>query len=110
MAEEIRAAKLNADQFISEKIGEIRRIVGKGVAINALSGGVDSSVVTALGHRALGDRLKTCFIDNGLMRQNEPQQVRSLFQSLGISIEIVDAGKTFFKALKGITDPEEKRE
>ena len=110
MAKEIRASKLNAEQFISEKVAEIRKIVGKGVAINALSGGVDSSVVTALGHRALKDRLKTCFIDNGLMRQNEPKQVQSLFQSLGIPIEIIDARKAFFKALKGITDPEEKRE
>src|SRR4030042_984709 len=110
MAKEIRAAKLNAEQFISEKVREIRKIVGKGIAINALSGGVDSSVVTALGHRALGDRLKTCFIDNGLMRQNEPKQVKSLFQSLGIPIEIIDARKHFFKTLKGITDPEEKRE
>ncbi|MBU1891149.1 ExsB family transcriptional regulator, partial [Patescibacteria group bacterium] len=83
MAKEIRAVKLNAEKFISEKVMEIRKIVGKGIAINALSGGVDSSVVTALGHRALGERLKTCFIDNGLMRQNEPKQVKILFQSLG---------------------------
>jgi GMP synthase (glutamine-hydrolysing) len=110
MAKEIRAAKLNAEQFISEKVGEIRKIVGKGIAINALSGGVDSSVVTALGHRALGDRLKTCFIDNGLMRQNEPKRVQSLFRSLGIPVEVIGARKTFFNALKGITDPEEKRE
>ena len=110
MAEEIRAAELKAEKFISEKVKEIKKIVGKGVAINALSGGVDSSVVTALGHRALGDRLKTCFINNGLMRQNEPKQVRTLFQSLGIPIEIIDAKKVFFKALERITDPEEKRE
>jgi len=110
MVKEISAGKLNPENFISGKIEEIRKIVGKGIAINALSGGVDSSVVTALGHRALGARLKTCFIDNGLMRQSEPNQVKSLFHSIGIPIEIVDARKTFFKALKGITDPEEKRE
>jgi len=110
MAKEIRAAKLNTEQFVSEKVREIRKIVGKGIAINALSGGVDSSVVTALGHRALGDRLKTFFIDNGLMRQNEPKQVKIIFQSLGIPIELFDARRDFFKALKGITDPEEKRE
>ncbi len=63
MAKEISAAKLNTEQFITEKVREIRKIVGKGIAINALSGGVDSSVVTALGYRALGDRLKACFID-----------------------------------------------
>jgi GMP synthase (glutamine-hydrolysing) len=91
-------------------VEDIKKVVGKGTAINALSGGVDSSVVTALGHHALGKRLKTCFIDNGLMRQNEPTQVQALFQSLGIPIEIIDARKSFFKALKGITDPEEKRE
>ncbi len=110
MTTEIRAGELNAEQFIADKVTEIRKNVGKGIAINALSGGVDSSVVTALGHRALGDRLKTCFIDNGLMRQNEPKQVKSHFQSIGIPIEIIDARKAFFKALKGITDPEEKRE
>ena len=84
--------------------------MGKGVAINALSGGVDSSVVTALGHRALGDRLTSCFIENGLMRQSEAKQVKSMFQSIGIPIEVIDARKAFFSALKGITDPEEKRE
>jgi len=110
MAKEIRAAKLNAEQFISEKVSDIRKIVGKGVAINALSGGVDSSVVTTLGHRALGNRLKTCFIDNGLMRQSEPKNVQSLFESLGIPVEVIDARKVFFGALKGVTDPEEKRE
>lgn len=110
MAKEILAAKLDAKQFISEKVKEIRKIVGKGTAINALSGGVDSSVVTALGHRALGTRLRTVFVENGLMRQNEANQVKSLFQALGIPIEVVDARKAFFAALKGITDPEEKRE
>jgi len=80
------------------------------LAINALSGGVDSSTVTMLGHRALGKRLKTVFIENGLMREGEPEQVVSLFQKLGVTVEVVDANKEFFAALKGITDPEEKRE
>lgn len=110
MAKEIRAEKLDAEQYISEKVKEIRKTVGKGTAINALSGGVDSSVVTAIGHRALGDRLRTVFVENGLMRHNEAKQVKSLFDSLGIPIEIVDARKAFFQALKGVTDPEEKRE
>ena len=61
--------------FIDEQIASIRESVGGGLAINALSGGVDSSVVTVLGHRALGDRLKTVFIDNALMREGEPQRV-----------------------------------
>jgi len=107
---EIKATELDAEEFIKEKVNEIFSIVGDGLAINALSGGVDSSTVTMLGHKALGDRLKTCFIDNGIMRQNEPQQVASLFGQLGVYVEIVDAREKFFNALKGITDPEEKRE
>ncbi|MFA7465556.1 MAG: ATP-binding protein [Syntrophales bacterium] len=110
MAKEIRAAKLNAKQFIAEKVDEIRRAVGDGTAVNALSGGVDSSVVTALGHRALGKRLKTCFIDNGIMRQGEARQVKAMFRALGIPVQVIDAKGEFFSALKGITDPEEKRE
>jgi GMP synthase (glutamine-hydrolysing) len=80
------------------------------MAINALSGGVDSSTVTMLGHRALGKRLKTIFVENGLMREGEPEQVVGRFEALGVPVEIVDARKEFFEALKGVTDPEEKRE
>lgn len=107
---EIRAEELNAEKWIRDKVKELQKKVGDGLAINALSGGVDSSVVTALGHRALGDRLKTCFIDNGLMRQGEPQRVAALFAKIGVTVEIVQAKKAFFAALKGLTDPEEKRE
>jgi len=107
---EIKAKGMNVKKFIEEKAAEIQAAVGKGVAINALSGGVDSSVVTMLGHRALGERLKTYFIDNGLMRKDEPQRIQAIFKSLGVTIEIVDARAKFFKALKGLTDPEEKRE
>jgi GMP synthase (glutamine-hydrolysing) len=63
-----------------------------------------------LGHRALGKHLKTVFIENALMRAGEPEQVAGFFRALGVSVEIVDARKEFFAALKGITDPEEKRE
>ena len=107
---EIKEEELNPEKFIEEKIEEIISIVGDETAINALSGGVDSSTVTMLGHKALGDRLKTYFIENGLMRSNEPQQVVSLFKELGVHVEIIDAKDMFFKALKGITDPEEKRD
>jgi GMP synthase (glutamine-hydrolysing) len=110
MIKEITAKKLNAERFISEKVREIKDAVGSGMAINALSGGVDSSTVTMLGHKALGKQLKTIFIQNGLMRQDEPQQVASLFKKLAVKVEIVDARREFFAALKGITDPEEKRE
>jgi len=110
MIKEITVQELDPERFICEKIQEIREAVGDGLAINALSGGVDSSTVTLLGHRALGERLKTVFIDNGLMREGEPEQVVSLFQRLGVNVTLVDARGEFFAALKGITDPEAKRE
>jgi len=110
MIEEISIEDLNPEEFVKEKVDEISSIVGDGLSINALSGGVDSSVVTMLGHKALGDRLKTYFIENGLMRRDEPQQVVSLFADIGVHVELIDAREQFFNALKGITDPEEKRE
>ena len=110
MIKEITARELNSERFINDKVKEIQSAVGDGMAINALSGGVDSSTVTMLGHQALGKRLKTVFIENGLMREGESEQVAGLFQKLGVIVEVVDAHKEFFAALKGITDPEEKRE
>ena len=111
MAEkEITAQALNTDAFIAEQVEAIRAAVGEGTAINALSGGVDSSVVTMLAHKALGDKLKTWFIENGLMREGEPQFVADVFAKLGVRVEVLDARDEFFSALKGITDPEEKRE
>ena len=107
---EIAVQELNTEQFIHEKVSEIKAAVGEGMAINALSGGVDSSTVTMLGHRALGNQLKTVFIENGLMREGEPEQVVGFFRDLGVAVEVVDARQEFFSALKGITDPEEKRE
>ncbi len=96
-------------QFVRQQIEEIRTSVGDGTAINALSGGVDSSTVTVLGHRALGDQLKTVFIDTALMREGEPRRVVNLFADVGIPVELVDARAEFLTALGGLTDPEEKR-
>src|SRR5512139_3222723 len=110
MIKEITAQELNPESFINEKVEEIKRAVGQGWAINALSGGVDSSTVTLLGHRALGERLRTVFIENGLMRTGEAEQVTGLFRALGVTVEVVDARGEFFAALKGVTDPEAKRE
>ena len=107
---EIKASSMNVEKFIDEKVRAIREAVGEGLAINALSGGVDSAVVTALGHKALGNRLKTYIIDNGIMRENEPAKVAAAFKKLGIHVEVFDASKAFFKAFSGLTDPEEKRE
>jgi len=110
MIKEITVKELNPEQFIHEKVNEIKVTVGDRVAINALSGGVDSSTVTMLGHRALGDRLKTVFIDNNLMREGEPVAVVDSFRKLGVKVDIINAREEFLSALKGITDPEEKRE
>jgi len=97
-------------KFIDEQIAYIKETVGKEKAINALSGGVDSSLVTVLGHRALNDQLRTVFVDNALMRKGEPQRVVEAFASLGITVELVDAKEEFLGALAGLTDPEEKRQ
>ena len=110
MTKEISAQELNTKDFIHEKVAEIQSIVKDGMAINALSGGVDSSTVTMLGHRALGDRLKTVFIENGLMREGEAEMVAGLFKRLGVPVDVIDAKNEFFAALEGVTDPEEKRE
>jgi GMP synthase (glutamine-hydrolysing) len=110
MTTEIAVEELKTEDFISEKVKDIKEAVGNGTAINALSGGVDSSTVTMLGHRALGKNLKTVFVQNGLMRAGEPEQVVGFFRELGVTVKVVDARKEFFAALKGITDPEEKRE
>jgi GMP synthase (glutamine-hydrolysing) len=110
MIKEIALQELNPAEFVNEKVEEIRKTVGDGIAINALSGGVDSSTVTMLGHKALGKRLKTVFIENGLMREGESAQIAGFFQKLGVVVEVIDAKQEFFSALKGITDPEEKRE
>ncbi len=101
---------MNYQQFIQEQIKEIKEQVGDGLAINALSGGVDSSTVTMLAHRALGRQLKTVFVDNALMREGEPQRVVGLFKKLGVPVELVHARREFLSALKGLTDPEEKRQ
>jgi GMP synthase (glutamine-hydrolysing) len=108
--EEIRMEDLHPGKFIEQQVRDISSVVGSGIAINALSGGVDSSAVTMLGYKALGERLKTYFIENGLMRHDEPQKIVSLFEGLGVPVEMIDAQEQFFDALKGVTDPEEKRE
>jgi GMP synthase (glutamine-hydrolysing) len=108
--EEITLEELDPKQFIEEQAAAISQAVGDGLAINALSGGVDSSTVTMLGHRALGERLITVFVENGIMRKGEPEHVAALFGNLGVEIQLVDARQQFFAALKGLTDPEEKRE
>jgi len=100
---------VDCEAFIAEQVEDIRRTVGDATAISALSGGVDSSVVTVLGHLAIGKQMTVIFIDDGLMRQDEPKQVKSVFAKLGIKVQVLDEAERFFQAFKGLTDPEEKR-
>lgn len=101
---------MDYQKFIAEQVEYLKNTVGDAIAINALSGGVDSSVVTVLGHRALGDQLKTIFVDNALMRHGEPQRVVETFKGMGIGVELLDAREEFLAALAGETDPEKKRQ
>ena len=96
--------------FVSDAVDQIREQVGDGKVICALSGGVDSTVVAALIHRAIGDRLTCIFVDNGLMRRGEADRVQNVFASqLGVNLIFVDGTERFLAALKGVTDPEVKR-
>lgn len=100
---------MNLKAFVERKIEEIRKTTGGEKAISALSGGVDSSTCTVLAARALGQNLKSIFIDDGLMREKEPERVRKIFRELGIKVDILNAHDEFFAALEGKIDPEEKR-
>lgn len=100
---------MDYNKFVEEKIKEIKDSVGTKMVVSALSGGVDSSVVTVLGHKALGKQLRAIFIDDGLMREKEPEQVKETFYKLGIELQVLNKADDFFKLLKGVTDAEEKR-
>jgi GMP synthase (glutamine-hydrolysing) len=98
------------DSIIEQSVHQIREKVGKSCVLSAVSGGVDSSVATALVHQAVGDQLDCVFVDTGLLRKEEGKRVKKAFEStLGIQLRMVSAGELFYKQLIGITDPEEKR-
>ncbi|WP_039960631.1 glutamine-hydrolyzing GMP synthase, partial [endosymbiont of Riftia pachyptila] len=97
-------------QIIEESITQVREQVGDAQVVLGLSGGVDSSVVAALLHRAIGDQLTCVFVDNGLLRLHEGDQVMATFaEHMGVRVIRVDAEDRFLKALKGVSDPEQKR-
>ncbi len=98
---------MNVEKFVKDAVEEIRQKVGDGKAIIALSGGVDSSVCTMLAYKAIGERLIPVFVDTGLMREGEPERVKEVFGHM--NLRFIDAKDEFFKALKGIDDPEKKR-
>ncbi len=96
--------------IIEESVGRIRAQVGGERVLAAVSGGVDSSVAAALVHKAIGDQLVAVFVDTGLLRQGEGEQVAAAFrEQLGAELVTVEAGDVFFSALQGVTDPEQKR-
>jgi GMP synthase (glutamine-hydrolysing) len=100
----------SAASIVEEQIARIRAQVGDGKVICGLSGGVDSSVAALLVHRAVGDQLTCVFVDHGLMRKNEGEQVISAFRDrFGIPLVAVDAEERFLAKLRGVTDPEAKR-
>ena len=104
------AADWNSGNVIAEQVEKIRAQVGTGRVISALSGGVDSAVSTALVHKAVGDQLTAVFIDHGLLRKGEREQVENDYvASTGVRLITVDARETFLNALVGVSDPEQKR-
>jgi GMP synthase (glutamine-hydrolysing) len=100
----------NMHDYVPEAVARIREQVGEEQVLLGLSGGVDSSVAAALIHRAIGDRLICVFVDHGLLRQNEAEQVMDTFaRNLGVCVDDVEVSARFMAALSGVDDPEEKR-
>jgi GMP synthase (glutamine-hydrolysing) len=96
--------------WVDETVKKLKQQVGGEQVVLGLSGGVDSSVVAALLHRAIGDRLHCIFVDNGLLRHGEDRQVEEMFRAkLGMDLHVIDAKARFYAALEGVADPEQKR-
>lgn len=96
------------DKFVDEQIGLVSEKI-KGKAIIACSGGVDSMVAAVIVSKAIGDRLLAVYVDTGLMRKGETDEVRDMLSEMGLNFRIVDASKEYFDSLKGVTEPEQKR-
>jgi GMP synthase (glutamine-hydrolysing) len=99
---------MQANDFIKNAVEDLKKKI-PGKAIIACSGGVDSMVSAALATKAIGDRLLAVYVDTGLMRKGETEEVRGMLQEMKINFKIIDAADEFFAALKGVTDPEKKR-
>lgn len=97
------------DSFIDTTVRELKALLGKDKVVLGLSGGVDSSVAAVLLHKAIGNQLHCIFVDNGLLRKNEFEEVLDSYRHMGLNVKGVAAAKRFYAALKGISDPEQKR-
>ena len=99
----------NPDSFIESTVAELKEKIGNEKVILGLSGGVDSSVAAMLLHRAIGDNLYCIFVNNGLLRDREFEEVLDSYRDMGLNVKGVDASAKFYEDLKGVTDPEQKR-
>jgi GMP synthase (glutamine-hydrolysing) len=95
--------------FVNETVEKLKAQIGDGHVIMALSGGVDSTVAATLIHKAIGSRLHGIFVDNGVLRKDEFQNVLDIYKSVGLNVKGIDAKQMFYDALAGKSDPEEKR-
>jgi GMP synthase (glutamine-hydrolysing) len=109
LSKEGRPVGFDPDAFIKEKVDWLKKTIGQGRAFAATSGGVDSTVTAVLGHKAIGKRTVVGFLDDGLMREGEPEDVVNKLKSLNLNAKLYRVEEPFFEAFKGLTDPEEKR-
>lgn len=98
-----------SEAFVESTVSELKKKLGEDRVVLGLSGGVDSSVAAVLIHKAIGDKLHCIFVDNGLLRKNEYQEVLNSYKHLGLNVKGVDASQEFYTALKDLSDPEAKR-
>lgn len=101
--------KFDAKKFIAEQLVKVREQIGDEKAIIACSGGVDSTVCAVLVSKAIGENLLAVYVDTGLMRKNETEEVFDAYKKMGIDLKVIHAEDDYFEALKGVTDPEKKR-
>jgi len=99
----------NPEKFIEEAVADIKKTIGTAKAITALSGGVDSFVAATLASRAVPGQLTVVYVNTGLMRKGETENVQKIAKEAGVDLVVIDAREKFFSALKGVTDPEQKR-
>ena len=95
--------------FITDTVNNLKALIGDRKVIMALSGGVDSTVAATLIHRAIGDRLSGIFVDNGVLRKNEYEEVLETYKSIGLNVKGVDAKDLFYRELQGKSDPEDEK-